>query len=117
MAARCGRRPSARAVRAHRAALGALHAQTEASFQAQVIELARLRRWRHYHTRDSRRSVAGFPDLVLVRRERLIVAELKAEGGRLTREQAGWIGDLEVTPAEVHVWRPSDWPEIEVALR
>jgi hypothetical protein len=40
---------------------------TEKQFMAQVIQLARLRKWLVYHTHDARRSVAGFPDLVLVR--------------------------------------------------
>src|SRR5688572_19177552 len=42
--------------------------QTERAFQAQVVKYARLMGWTAYHTHDSRRSQAGFPDLVLVRR-------------------------------------------------
>ena len=40
---------------------------TEEQFQQQIIDLADVRGWWHYHTRDSRRSDEGFPDLVLVR--------------------------------------------------
>ena len=63
----------------------------EANFQATVIELAELHGWRVYHTHDSRRSQPGFPDLTLVRRYRLIFAELKREGGKLTAEQTAWL--------------------------
>lgn len=67
---------------------------SEAAFQAQVIELAKLYRWRVYHTRDSRGSHAGFPDLVLVRGGDLVFLELKTEHGKATRQQEAWIGDL-----------------------
>ncbi len=40
---------------------------TEADFQGQVVELAQLHRWHVYHTFDSRRSHAGFPDLLLLK--------------------------------------------------
>jgi len=36
--------------------------------------------WIVYHTWRSDHSAAGFPDLVLVRRERLLFVELKREG-------------------------------------
>ncbi|MCC6312227.1 MAG: hypothetical protein IT345_15125, partial [Trueperaceae bacterium] len=59
----------------------------ERDFQALVVQLARLRGWRVYHTFDSRRSPAGFPDLVLARPPRLVIAELKSEKGRVADEQ------------------------------
>ena len=55
--------------------------QTEAQFQAVVIEYAELHGWRVYHTHDSRRSQPGFLDLTMVRPPRLIFAELKSEDG------------------------------------
>ena len=84
---------------------------TEEQWLQQVRELARLKGWRIYHTRDSRRSDPGFPDLVLVRGERLIFAELKREKGRLSDSQRTWLAALEET-AETHVWRPSDWDTV-----
>lgn len=93
---------------------------TEADFQQQVLDLARLYRWRAYHTHDSRRSEPGFPDLVLLRAPRLIFAELKTARGRLTRAQCDWLEDLgQVADAgrssradrggvEVYLWRPAD---------
>lgn len=113
--------------------------ESEADFQLAVIQIATYNGWRHYHTHDSRHSVAGFPDLVLVRPPRLLVVELKAEGGRVSVEQAAWIGaftavggsirfvveaardaglvdGLQEPSVEAYVWKPPDWPEIERVL-
>ena len=85
---------------------------SEKSFMAEVIRAARRHGWnRIYHTHDSRKSAAGFPDLVIVR-ERVVWAELKTEEGQLSAEQANWIEDLRAAGQEVYVWRPSDWPEL-----
>ena len=91
----------------------------EARFQSAVIALATLRGWKHYHTYDSRRSVAGFPDLVLVRREQLIFAELKAnDNSHPSAEQTEWLEALRRTGScEVFVWRPSDWDRIAEILQ
>ena len=95
---------------------------TEKQFQAQVLEQAEWLGWRHYHTFDARRSPAGFPDLVLVRRGRLIFAELKAAAGKLTSAQIDWYAELlavqDAAPGVVDVrsWRPADWPDIDDLL-
>lgn len=99
----------------NRAALG-LPPQSEDEFQADVVGLAKLLGWRVYHTRDSRGSDCGFPDLTMVRRGRLIFAELKTDTGKLRPEQEAWLSDLLETAAEVHLWRPSAWVEIERVL-
>ena len=102
---------------------------TERQLQEAVVELARLLRWRLYHTFDSRRSSAGFPDLVMVRRGRLLFAELKSSVGIKSQSQEAWLYDLEVAASmkegrgwacpEVYVWRPESWSsgEIERVLR
>ena len=59
----------------------------------------------------------GFPDVVAVRGDRVMFVELKSEQGRLSEDQAAWLLALGLAGAEVHVWRPSDWPEIEELLR
>jgi hypothetical protein len=90
---------------------------TEEQWLQQVRELARLKGWLNYHTRSSRRSDPGFPDLVLVRGHRLIFAELKREKGRVTSHQRAWLEALEQTiAAEVFTWRPSDWARVEETL-
>ena len=86
--------------------------ETENGFQAAVIELAQLRGWYVYHNPDSRRSAAGWPDLVLIRPPRIVYAELKTDKGRLRASQRDVLRMLEDCGAETHVWRPADWDEI-----
>ncbi len=91
---------------------------SERDFQQQVVDLARLHGWMVYHTHNSRRSEKGFPDLTLVRRDRLMFVELKTETGEVTPEQHAWLDALEWTGrVDVRVWRPRDWTEIEDSLR
>jgi len=69
----------------------AIHAHSdEAPFQAWIVSFAKLRGWRYYHTYNSRRSVGGFPDLILIRGSQLVVLEVKGARGRESTEQAGW---------------------------
>lgn len=94
----------------------AMPLQSEASFQRQVVALATLYGWRWYHVPDSRRCVAGFPDLVLVRRPHVIFAELKRENGRVTEDQQDWLDELRACGQSVFVWRPSDFDTIVEVL-
>lgn len=90
---------------------------SEAQFQAAVIELATRCGWLTHHEYDSRRSTAGFPDLVLVRAPRTLFIELKTQRGRVRPEQRAWLETLLCCPGvEVAVWRPADWPTIEATL-
>jgi Holliday junction resolvase len=81
---------------------------TEREFQREILKLAKLLGWRYYHTYDSRRSNKGFPDLVLVKGERVIFAELKSEKGKVKPEQVEWLEAIDNTPAEAYLWRPSE---------
>lgn len=104
--------------------------QSEAAFQQQVIDLARLCGWRvghfrsvHVQRKDGttywqtpvQADGAGFPDLVLAKKGRApLFVELKAEDGALSMDQRAWLdalGDV------ARVWRPSDWDDIEATLR
>lgn len=80
---------------------------SEADFQARVIKLAKLYSWRVYHTFNSRHSEKGMPDLILLRRPRLIFAELKVWPRLdLRPEQAAWLADLAGVPGvEAYAWR------------
>lgn len=91
----------------------------EAVLQEQVRQVAQLHGWRYYHTHRSDRSPAGFPDTVLLRRDRLIFAELKRQAKRYkpSPAQQAWLDDLQqladfslsaVGAVEVYVWRPLD---------
>jgi len=96
---------------------------TEREFQRAVVELARLMGWRVHHTRPAltqrRRWLtpiqgdAGFPDLVLCRPPRLILAELKRVGGKPTTEQLAWLEALQACAGvECYLWTPADWDAI-----
>ena len=94
---------------------------SENDFLAAIIELAGLAGWLVYHTYDSRRSQAGFPDLVLARSDKLIFAELKTDKGKVRDAQVTWLDTLGTfansqTAVEVYLWRPKDWAGIEKIL-
>jgi hypothetical protein len=98
---------------------------TEREFQRAVTDALTLFGWRWCHFRPGRTQrgwrtaltgAAGFPDLVAVR-DRVLLIELKGEAGRLSDEQRRWLADLGSAGADVHCWRPSDWPAIEETLR
>jgi hypothetical protein len=103
----------------------------EKHFQATVIQLAETLNWKVAHFSDSRRSIgngrmvgdrqaAGFPDLVLARKGRLIFAELKAAKGKLRPAQVEWLDVLQEVESETHphvlvrVWRPGDLSSGEI---
>ena len=74
--------------------------QTEAQFQDAVIDYARQCGWLTYHPYDSRRSTSGFPDLTMVRRGRIVFAELKTEVGKLRTDQRRWIDELGIVQGD-----------------
>ena len=98
----------------------------EEGFQDGVVEYAHLRGWRAAHFRHAwsargyRTPVQydgdGFPDLVLCRSPRLVIAELKV-GAAVSAKQRAWLDLLgEVPGVDVYLWTPGDWPEIERVL-
>ncbi len=106
-----------------------VRAMSEGELQSSVIELAQLLGWRvaHFRTALSKSGHwmtpvqgdgAGFPDLILVR-ERVIAAELKAERGRMSPEQDTWLRAFLDAGVLVAVWKPRDWfnGTIEATLR
>jgi len=75
-----------------------LRSISEKTWQAQVLQTLALAGFEPsltYHTYDSRRSHAGFPDLVALRHDHrgvtLAVLELKRETGKATLEQEHWL--------------------------
>jgi hypothetical protein len=85
---------------------------SERDFQAQVIDLAQLTGWMVYHTYDSRRCQAGYPDLALCRHGEYLLVELKTDTGRVRPAQRQWIEALRSASIECHIWRPGDWNTI-----
>lgn len=106
-----------------------LLAETEAQFQKTVIEYARTCGWRVAHFRTAQTSKgawvtpvaadgAGFPDLCMIRADRIVFAELKRRGVRKVRpDQALWHAAINHTAAEMYVWNPLDWDQIQTVLR
>ena len=92
---------------------------TEKQLMAATVELARLLGYLVYHPFDSRRSVAGFPDLTMCRGSRLLFVELKTEKGIESVAQLDWSQALHHAGAETYLWRPKDWLDgtIEATLR
>lgn len=100
---------------------------TEAEFQKQVVQIAKMLDWLVMHTRPAINKSGkwstpiqghkGFPDLCLAHASRgTLFAELKAEKGRVSPEQALWIDTLRASGQEVHLWRPSQLQEITERL-
>lgn len=84
---------------------------TENQFQSAVIELAKFHGYRLiYHTHDSRKSEAGWPDLVLanVVRGRVLIRELKTATGKVSPAQLKWLTALQSAGINAGVWRPAD---------
>lgn len=109
---------------------------TETAFLGQVLQVAEMFGWHAAHFRPAltgrgwRTPVqgdlgAGWPDLVLIRGNRLVFAELKTDKGKVSPNQETvlevlrgleWIGDREPT-VRVEVWRPADFETIVETLR
>ena len=88
---------------------------TEKEFQRHIEKQATLHGWLYYHPWRSDNSVAGFPDLTLVRDDRLMFWELKIDEKRskVTPHQQQWLDALAATgKVEVGVYRPSDIEEM-----
>lgn len=94
-----------------------LPVQPERSFQRQVVDAARLLGWRCYWTWNSLHSPKGWPDLVLIRRPRIVFLELKGERTPVTDEQRETIAELQACGLVARIVRPADWDEIERVLR
>jgi hypothetical protein len=96
---------------------------TEQAFTNTLLDWAKVYGWRRFHVRNS--GVAGqsivqgdkgFPDLVLMRGDRFICAELKVGKAGTVRgdpspEQQQWLAILS-PHCETYVWRPEQWSKI-----
>ncbi len=87
-----------------------LRTVSEAAWQKQVEEMLAVCGFEPaltYHTHDSRRSRAGFPDVMALRRTGInwtvFVGELKTETGRVRPEQYDWLGAWQSLGAPVNV--------------
>lgn len=103
-------------------------AMTEAELLEGVLKLARMYGWRAAHFRPCQTGRgwrtpvqadgAGFPDLILVRGDRVIAAELKRElAPQPAVEQWAWLDALAGAGVPSFVWRPSSIDRIAEVLR
>ncbi len=110
-----------------RLAAGKPPLQSEAEFTSQVIEWARRMGWRVAHFRPGMNQRgkwmtavqgdgAGFPDLILIRGCRCIVAELKVGKNKTTPEQDVWLASFKAANIQAFVWTPDDWSTIRAEL-
>lgn len=88
----------------------------EASYQAQIIDLAHAMGWRTMHVRrmvtgvgprrkwQTGTSVRGWPDLTLWRGPRLIHVEVKGHRGRLEPDQVIVLGELDQATEAYVTW-------------
>lgn len=72
-----------------------------------VIPWATALGWWVYHPFLSKFSQRGWPDLSMIRGERVLYAELKPDDRTITEEQAKVITMLRAAGQEVHIWRPA----------
>lgn len=101
---------------------------TETAFTTEILKWARTYGWRAFHVRNSGhggnahvQGDKGFPDLLMTKGSRFVVAELKVgkagtKLGEPRREQTNWLAALERVGAETYVWRPDDWSRILAVL-
>lgn len=91
---------------------------TEKQFQSNVVRQARTWGWWVHHQTISYRSGAGLPDLLLIRGDRIVFAELKSMKGRVSPAQQDVIERIRATgKAEAYIWRPDQDEEIAEVLR
>ena len=82
---------------------------TEEVLHGHVVRLAKDLGWSFYHTRNSRRSQPGYPDLHLWHpKYGQLFRELKTMKGKQTPDQIRVERELRAAGADADVWRPAD---------
>lgn len=95
---------------------------TEDQFLDRIIDTAHTLGWRVWHQRPARTEHGwrtagigdkGLPDLVMARRGRVVLAELKVGTNKADLDQRAW---LTAAGRSGFLWYPRDWPEIVKVL-
>lgn len=96
---------------------------SEGQLTETVIQLAKFYGWTVTHFRPAwteqgwRTPLSGhkgFPDIALARNGVVILAELKTEKGKVTKEQQRW---ADAIGEQYRLWRPSDLDSLKEELR
>jgi hypothetical protein len=97
---------------------GAVSANVERHLQAALEEHLRAAGWRFYHAWNSPHSAPGFPDVIALRGDRVLVAEIKTAKGRVSADQRQWLEGFQCAGIPAYLWRlPADWAEVGRVLR
>jgi hypothetical protein len=92
-------------------------AMTERQLQDAIIGAAQRLGYLVYHVYDSRRSVPGFPDLVLLKGQKMLVLELKTDKGRVRPEQHVWLQAFMQAGVTAKIIRPADLDDVLAELQ
>jgi hypothetical protein len=94
---------------------------TEAQLQELVIDLCHAYGWRCSHFRPAMTSRGwrtpvsgdgkGFPDFLLLKPNKIVAAELKATGGKVTKEQLDWLLAFRSAGVPAYIWTPKEWAD------
>ena len=85
----------------------------EKTFQAAVVAFAEASGWLVFWAWPPYKSPPGYPDLTMIRGNRIVFAELKAISGYLKPHQRQVLKELSATgKVEVYVWMTVDWDEL-----
>lgn len=103
---------------------GAHNFIAERDWQATVVEFAEAHGWIVWYTHQSgpgwgkgRHSPSGEPDLRMVRPPKVVFAELKQVGGKMTQKQTAALMLLNHCPGvEAYCWTPADWENVQRVL-
>lgn len=102
---------------------------TEQQLANEILGWAKTFGWLAFHVRNSGmggmtqvQGDRGFPDLILLRRARVIAAELKighpgTVKGDPREDQVRWLKAFAFAAIETYVWRPEDLPNVIIQLR
>ena len=90
--------------------------ELESGFQAAIVELVKATGNRAYHTYNSRKSEPGFPDLTIYGSVGFLMVETKRVKTKCTGPQLETGARLVEVGVDWLVWRPHDWPELEVVF-
>jgi hypothetical protein len=85
---------------------------TEKAWQSFVVDVALRCGWVPVHFRNMRGNDDGYPDLTIIKGDRVVIAELKSTRGTVSARQQLWIAKLAAVGTTVHVWYPRHWRDM-----
>lgn len=87
-----------------------LDKMTHAELQNNIVKAAKLCGFRCQYWWKSIHSPAGFPDLFMIKGQKIILAELKVGNDKLSPSQIEWKDILtQVKTIEYYEWHEEDW--------